>query len=448
MSGFTVEKMRQDAMSIFDTAVKAVDAEGCVRRFVSLAGDTLRVGDRTYDLNAFDRVLVVGAGKASVRMGVALESILGDRLSGGVVNTKYGHSEPLAHIRIVECGHPVPDEAGVAGTRRILDLLARADERTLVIGLISGGGSALMPAPTAGITLEEKQETTRLLLGCGANIVELNAIRKHLSAVKGGGLARAAFPASVVALMLSDVIGDPLDVIASGPTVPDTSTFKTCLEILEKYELVDKLPAAVRGRFEAGLKGEIPDTSKPGDEALGRCQNLVVGSNGLAVASAGARAGELGYRTLVLSSRVEGEAREVVHVYTAIAKEIVTTKAPIAAPACVIAGGETTVTVRGKGKGGRNQELVLSGAMQLAGWDRVVLFSGGTDGTDGPTDAAGAVADGKTIARAEAAGMSAVSFIKNNDAYPFFAALDDLVMTGPTGTNVADVAFVMVGDEG
>ena len=448
MSGFTVEKMRKDAMSIFDAAVKAVDAEGCVRRFVSLAGDTLRVGDRTYDLNAFDRVLAVGAGKASVRMGVALESILGDRLSGGVVNTKYGHSEPLAHIRIVECGHPVPDEAGVAGTRQILDLLAGVDERTLVIGLISGGGSALMPAPAAGITLQEKQETTRLLLACGANIVELNAIRKHLSAVKGGGLARAAFPASVVTLMLSDVIGDPLDVIASGPTVPDTSTYKVCMEILEKYEIVDKLPAAVRERFEAGLRGEIPDTPKPGDEALGRCQNLVVGSNGLAVASAGARAGELGYHTLVLSSRVEGEAREVVHVYTAIAKEIVTTKAPIAAPACVIAGGETTVTVRGKGKGGRNQELVLSGAMQLAGWDRIVLFSGGTDGTDGPTDAAGAVADGKTIARAETAGMSAVSFLKNNDAYHFFETLDDLVMTGPTGTNVADVAFVMVGDEG
>ena len=448
MSGFTVEKMRKDAMSIFDAAVKAVDAEGCVRRFVSLAGDTLRVGDRTYDLNAFDRVLAVGAGKASVRMGVALESILGDRLSGGVVNTKYGHSEPLAHIRIVECGHPVPDEAGVAGTRQILDLLAGVDERTLVIGLISGGGSALMPAPAAGITLQEKQETTRLLLACGANIVELNAIRKHLSAVKGGGLARAAFPASVVTLMLSDVIGDPLDVIASGPTVPDTSTYKVCMEILEKYEIVDKLPAAVRERFEAGLRGEIPDTPKPGDEALGRCQNLVVGSNGLAVASAGARAGELGYHTLVLSCRVEGEAREVVHVYTAIAKEIVTTKAPIAAPACVIAGGETTVTVRGKGKGGRNQELVLSGAMQLAGWDRIVLFSGGTDGTDGPTDAAGAVADGKTIARAETAGMSAVSFLKNNDAYHFFETLDDLVMTGPTGTNVADVAFVMVGDEG
>ena len=259
-------------------------------------------------------------------------------------------------------------------------------------------------------------------------------------------MARAAFPATVVALMLSDVIGDPVDVIASGPTVPDTSTFKYCWEIFEKYEITDALPSAVRERFEAGVSGDIPDTPKPGDEALEKCHNVVVGSNGLAVGAANEKANALGYNTLVLSTRLEGEAKEIAHLYSAIAKEIRTEGKPISAPACVIAGGETTVTVRGDGKGGRNQELALAGAIQLSGWGEVVLFSGGTDGTDGPTDAAGAVADSETISRSEQAGLSAIGFLKNNDAYHFFKPLGDLVMTGPTGTNVADVAFVMVGE--
>ena len=445
MSAFTVEMMRGHAREIFDAAVKAVDAEQCVRQFVSLDGDILHVADQTYDLNAYRRILVIGTGKASPQMGVALEDVLGDRISGGVMNTKYEHALPLKHIDVVECGHPVPDEAGVDGVLRMVKLLEDADEETLVICLISGGGSALAPAPAEGLTLADKQETTSLLLACGANIVELNAIRKHLSRLKGGGLARAAFPARVVALMLSDVIGDPVDVIASGPTVPDTATFKTCMDILDKYELIDKIPQSVRDRLEAGLAGNIDDTPKPGDEALSRVQNVVVGSNGLAVAAANQKAKNLGYNTLVLSTRIEGEAREVAYVYAGIAKEIVTSGQPIEAPACVIAGGETTVLVRGDGKGGRNQEIPLSGAIQLSGWDRVVLFSGGTDGTDGPTDAAGAIADGLTITRAEEMGIFALAHLKNNDAYNFFKPLDDLIITGATGTNVADVAFVMVG---
>ena len=445
MSAFTVEGMRGHAREIFDAAVKAVNAEQCVRQFLSLDGDILHVGDQTYDLSVYSRVLVVGTGKASPQMGVAVEEGLGDRISGGVMNTKYEHALPLKHIDVVECGHPVPDEAGVDGVARMVELLEGADENTLVICLISGGGSALAPAPAEGLTLVDKQETTSLLLACGANIVELNAIRKHLSRLKGGGLARAAFPATVVALMLSDVIGDPMDVIASGPTVPDTATFKTCMDILDKYELIDKLPQRVRTRLEAGLAGDIGDTPKPGDEALSRVQNLVVGSNGLAVAAANQKAVDLGYNTLVLSTRIEGEAREVAYVYAGIAKEIVTSGQPIEAPACVIAGGETTVLVRGDGKGGRNQEIPLSGAIQLAGWDNVVLFSGGTDGTDGPTDAAGAIADGQTVARAEEMGISALAHLKNNDSYHFFKPLNDLIITGATGTNVADVAFVMVG---
>jgi hydroxypyruvate reductase len=447
MSGFTTAKLRADADVIFNAGVHAVDAEQCVLRYVRLEDSSFKVGDQTYDLESFDRIVAVGAGKASPRMARALEHVLGARISSGVLNTKYEHSEPLDHIQTIECGHPVPDQAGVDGTSMILDLLNEADERTLVICLLSGGGSALMPAPVEGITLAEKQETTRLLLSCGANIVELNAIRKHLSRVKGGGLARAAFPATVCALMLSDVIGDPLDVIASGPTVPDTATFQRCLDILSHYELTDRVPTPVLERFQSGVAGTIPDTPKPGDEALARCQNLVVGSNGLAVKAAREQAEALGYQTLVLSTRVEGEARHVVHAYTAIAKEIAATGVPMKQPACVIAGGETVVTVQGDGKGGRNQELVLAGAIQLEGWPGIVLYSGGTDGTDGPTDAAGAVADGQTVSRARDAGLVATDFLKRNDAYHFFKPLDDLVMTGPTGTNVADVALMLVGDE-
>ena len=445
MSNFSVATMREHARALFDAAIQAVDAEQCVRRFVRLDGDVLHVGNQDYNLSHYTRVLVVGMGKASPQMGVALEDILGDRIAGGVINTKYEHGESLQHIEVVECGHPVPDEAGVEGANRILSLLADADEKTLVICVISGGGSALTPAPVDGVSLGDKQETTRLLLSCGANIVELNAIRKHLSRIKGGTMARVAFPATVVALMLSDVIGDPMDVIASGPTVPDTSTFQTCLDILDKYDLLEKIPDAVKARFEAGLAGDIDDTPKPGDEALARVQNLVVGSNGLAVSAAAAKAKDLGYNTLVLSTRVEGEAREVAYVYAGIAKEIVASGQPIVAPACVISGGETTVMVRGHGKGGRNQELALSAAIQLAGCEQVVMLSGGTDGTDGPTDAAGAIVDGQTIARANQKDISALAHLKNNDAYHFFKPLDDLIITGATGTNVADVAFVMVG---
>ena len=442
------EQLRSDARQIFDAAVNAVDAEQCVRSFVSRDGDSLTIDGRSYDLSSFDSVFVVGAGKASPRMAQPLVEILGDRLTGGVINTKYEHAEELGVIDVVECGHPVPDEPGVAGTNQILSLLEKADESSLVICLLSGGGSAIMPAPVEGCTLEDKQETTRLLLECGANIVELNAVRKHLSKVKGGGLARAAFPASVVALMLSDVIGDPMDVIASGPTVPDTSTYKTCMDIFEKYEIFDQLPASVRDRMKSGLDGTVPETPKPGDEALSVVQNVVVGSNGLAVQAAYAKANELGYNTIKLTTRLEGEAKEIAHVHAAIAKEIISSGEPVARPACVIAGGETTVTVRGSGKGGRNQEMALAAAQLLRGWSPVVFFSGGTDGTDGPTDAAGAVADGDTIDRAESQGLSAISYLKDNDAYHFFKPLGDLVMTGPTGTNVADVAFVLVGEDG
>jgi glycerate-2-kinase len=438
-------QLRADARGIFDAALKAVEPGACVGRYVHQEGEALAVGGTIYRLADFSRIVVVGMGKASVAMGRVVERLLGERITAGWINTKYGHAAPLRLIHVHECGHPVPDEAGVEGTQRIIDLLTEADEHTLVLCLISGGGSALSPAPAEGITLAEKQETTKLLLACGATIDELNAIRKHLSRLKGGQLARLAAPARVVALLLSDVVGDKLDVIASGPATPDLTTFADCLDLLRKYDLTGRVPASVRQRLEAGAWHEIPDTPKPKDPALQQVQNLIVGSNREAVLAAEAEAQKRGYHTLVLSTQIEGETKEVAKVHAGIAKEILSSGRPLPRPAGVISGGETTVTLRGDGLGGRNQEFALAGAMEIAGLEDVVLFSAGTDGTDGPTDAAGGLADGQTVARAKALGLSPQEFLARNDSYHFLQALEDLVITGPTGTNVMDVRLVLVG---
>lgn len=437
--------LRRHALQIFRTALRAADPAEAVKRHVDHRGGVLRAGRRRYRLDAFDRIFVVGAGKASAAMARAVESLLGPRISGGLVNVKYGHTDRLRRIQLNECGHPVPDQAGVEGARRIAELVRQAGPRDLVICLISGGASALLPAPASPVTLAEKQEATRLLLGCGATIHEINAVRKHLSELKGGRLARLAAPATVLTLLLSDVIGDDLDVIGSGPTAPDASTFASARAVLEKYALLERVPPSVAERIERGLRGEIEDTPKPGDPVFERVQNLIVGSNRLAVDEAARKARRLGYRTMVLSTFVEGETREVARVHAAIAREILASGHPLRAPACIISGGETTVTLRGNGLGGRNQEFVLAAAIALSGYDRVAMLSAGTDGTDGPTDAAGAVADGHTLARAQRLGLQAERFLANNDSYHFFEPLGDLVKTGPTNTNVMDIRVLLVG---
>jgi glycerate 2-kinase len=340
-----------------------------------------------------------------------------------------------------ECGHPVPDERGVAGAERIAEIASRAEKDDLVICLISGGGSALLPLPAGSITLEEKQSVTRLLLACGADIHEINAVRKHISRIKGGQLARLAAPAAVEALLLSDVIGDDLDVIGSGPTAPDASTFAGVVRILEKYDIYDRIPASVRARIEEGQGGKTPETPKPGDAIFRRVHNSIVGSNRLALDRAAARAREFGFRTLVLASEIQGETREIARMHAAIAKEVVSSSQPVKAPACLITGGETTVTIKGDGLGGRNQEFVLAAAIDIAGLPNVVVFSAGTDGSDGPTDAAGAVADGETLGR----NPEAQRFLDANNSYRYFESLGDLVITGPTNTNVMDVRIVLIG---
>ncbi len=440
-----LKKMRHDAAAIFQAGLRAVAPEEAVRRHVHRDGDALIVTGRRYDLPAFRKVIVVGAGKAACPMAKVLEEMLMDRLAGGHVNVKYGHLTPLKRIQIQEAGHPVPDAAGLAGTEKIFDLLATVEKNDLVIVVLSGGGSALLPMPSAGITLEEKQATTKLLLACGANINEMNAIRKHLSQVKGGQLARAAYPATLITLILSDVIGDPLDVIASGPTVADTSTFQEVQSILEKYGIREQLPTSVQKHLAKGLAGEAPETPKPGDAIFVKTQNLVVASNRQAIEAAQAEAHHLGYRTLILSTLIEGETREVARVHAAIAKEIRASGQPLPPPACVISGGETTVTLRGNGLGGRNQEFVLAAAIDLADVPDAVILSAGTDGTDGPTDAAGAVGDGETIRRAAKLALQPQIFLNNNDSYRFFEKLGDLLITGPTNTNVMDLRLMLIG---
>ena len=440
-------KLRRQALAIFRAALAAADPGAAIRRHVRLRDGVLVAGRTRYPLRAIHKIYVVGAGKAGAAMAQAIEKlgVPAARRGASLVNVKYGHTGKPAQsagwIEFNECGHPVPDERGVLGAQRIAEIATGAGADDLVICLVSGGASALLPLPAPKVTLAEKQEVTRLLLASGADIHEMNAVRKHISLIKGGQLARMAYPARVLSLILSDVIGDDLDVIGSGITAPDASTFSSANAVFEKYGLLDRVPSSVAQRLAAGVGGEIRETPKAGDPAFARTRNLIVGSNRLAVEAATAHARELGFRTMILSTTVEGETRDVARMHAAIAREIAHHGRPLAPPACVISGGETTVTLRGPGLGGRNQEFTLAAAIDIAGLDRTVILSGGTDGTDGPTDAAGAIADGRTLAR----GPEARQSLAANDSYRYFEKLDDLLITGPTNTNVMDVHLVLVG---
>ncbi|MFO8048610.1 MAG: glycerate kinase, partial [Desulfosudaceae bacterium] len=408
------ERMNREARSIFQAGLAAVEPRQRLKELCRVSGGRFQAGDFSRDLGDFRKIHVIGAGKASAAMGAAIEDILGDRLSGGLIVVKYGYTMPLRRIRLIEAGHPLPDENGCRGAGEIMELAATAAADDLVICLISGGGSALLPLPVEGITLEDKQQTMRVLLSCGASINEINTIRKHLSAIKGGRLARAVYPATLVCLVISDVIGDDLSTIASGPTVPDPGTFEDCLDILKKYDIAESLPSSVtkhirNGRQKpagesAGNPAEISagnstgdsaensaeETPKPDDPVFQSVFNLICAGNLDAIRAARKRALELGYQSLILSSRIEGETKEVARVHAAIARECLASGHPLQPPACILSGGETTVTIQGQGRGGRNQEFCLAAVTDIAGADHIVILSGGTDGTDGPTDAAGA----------------------------------------------------------
>jgi glycerate 2-kinase len=444
LTGNQLAQMREDAMAIFQGGLAAVEPRRAVLNHLSLAGGTLTAGAEHLQLPPEGRVFLVGAGKAAAPMAAAVEEVLGERLARGVVVTKYGHHYPMGKTRLLEAGHPVPDRNGLAASGEIAALLEEAREGDLVIVVLSGGGSALLPAPPPSISLEEKMAVTSLLLGCGATINEINAVRKHLSLLKGGGMARLAAPAGLLTLILSDVVGDPLDVIASGPTVPDPSTFTDALGIVQHYRLEGEVPPTVLAHLQRGAAGSVPETPK-GDALFFRSTiNLLVGNNAMAIAAAAAKARQLGYSTLILSTTITGETRPVAGMHAAMAREIVATGNPLPPPVCLMSGGETTVTLRGNGKGGRNQEFALAAALEIEDLPGVLILSAGTDGTDGPTDATGAFADGTTVRRGRAANLDALSHLEKNDAYPFFAALHDLLQTGPTNTNVMDLRLVLV----
>jgi len=435
---------------ILAAAIAAVEPGAAVRRFLRREGETLVAGDVAYDLGAFDRVWIIGAGKAGAPMAVAAAEIVGERLTGGMVVVKEGHltADHVAalqpQVELLEAGHPLPDARGVAAGERIATLLTQMGERDLVLALISGGGSALLTRPAPGIRLDDMQKLTGVLLACGASINEINTLRRHLDTLKGGGLARLAAPATVITLVLSDVVGDPLDVIASGPTVADPTTFANALNVLERYNVLDQTPVAIRRRLESGVRGEIAETPKPGDPALARVGNLIIGSNRLAAEAALAAAQREGFNALILTTFLQGEARVVGRVLAAIAREIADNNRPIGRPACVIAGGETTVTLRGDGRGGRNQELALAAVADLAAAPGALLVALATDGGDGPTDAAGAVVSTTTYQRARDLGLDVAAALARNDSYPFFDALGDLLRPGSTHTNVNDLALVVV----
>jgi hydroxypyruvate reductase len=426
-------------------ALAAADPAAAVAAAVHREGRWLRVGAQTYDLRR-GRVVIVGAGKAAAPMAAALEEILGPACADGLVIVKDGYAGPTRRIAVREAAHPLPDERGVAATQALLDRLVALGPDDLALCVLSGGGSALLVAPVAGVTLADKQQITQQLLRAGATINELNAVRKHLSRIKGGQLARAAAPARVVSLIISDVIGDPLDVVASGPTAPDPTTYAQALDVLRAYDLLASAPPAVVAHLEAGASGRQPETPKPGDPLFERVQNVLVANNAQALDAAAAQARALGFHTLVLSASIEGEAREVGRVLAALAREEAARGRPVSLPACLLAGGETTVTVRGNGVGGRNQELVLAAALALDGLpaERAAVASVATDGGDGPTPAAGAIADGGTVARAAAQGLDARAALRANDSHTLLRAVDALVVTGPTRTNVNDMMVVLV----
>jgi hydroxypyruvate reductase len=446
-------RLRAAAQSVLREALAAANPHRLVRRSLALRGGALEVAGLRHPIGR-GRVVLIAVGKAAVPMARAAEEVLGDRLAEGIAVTSASGPgdpgrpwDPALRSRLLTASHPVPDARGLAAAAEV-DALARGCGRDdLLLVLVSGGASALLPSPAEGVTLADKARTTGLLLRAGATIHELNAVRKHLSRLKGGGLARVAFPARIATLVLSDVVGDDLSTIASGPTVPDPTTFSDALSVLRGRGVLEAVPASVVARLEAGTRGEQEETPKPGDPVFRRVATRVVGSNRLSVAAAAREARRQGFRPLVLTTRLEGEAREVARTLVAVLRECVESGRPVAPPACLLAGGETTVTVRGDGQGGRNQEMAAAAAPVLAGFPvPAVVACLATDGVDGASDAAGGIADDTSAARAAALGLApAAAFLAASDTRNYLGPLGDLIVTGPTGTNVVDVVALLAG---
>ncbi len=445
-----MEPLRRSIRKIFLAGLSAADPYQAVRRHLSRQKDILRVKpgsastEQQYDLTRFRKIFILGAGKASIPMAAACEDLLNREISQGVIITKYGHRKPLRILEILEAGHPVPDAASLQGARKIAAILKETRKDDLVIFLTSGGCSALLAQPVPSVTLTEKKRLTDLLLRSGANIQEINTVRKHLSLVKGGNLARASYPSTVINLILSDVVGDDPDVIGSGPFVPDPSTFQGALEVLEKYSLTSRVSPKILKHLTSGKEGKIGETPKAGAPCFRKVSNLVVGNNLTALESAAVTARGLGYQTHILTAQLQGEAREIAKVYAAIAKEVKRSGHPFSPPVCILAGGEPTVTIKGRGLGGRNTELALALAIETKNLRNMVFLSGGTDGTDGPTEAAGAIVNSRSYGKAIQQGLNPAAYLRDNDSYSFFKKTGELLLTGPTGTNVMDIHILLI----
>lgn len=452
-SSLAASPQGQAMARVLAAAIAAVEPAQAVQRFLQRQGSHLMVGEHSYDLMQIEHIWLVAFGKASLPMASAAATILGDKLSGGVVIAKSGflpsqpgagerpHGLPVS-LEFIAAGHPVPDIGSLKAAAAVSHLLNKAGEHDLVLGLISGGGSALLTSPSANLTLDDLQKLTDAMLGGSASINEINTLRKHLESLKGGGMAQMAVPAPLACLILSDVIGDPLDMIASGPSVPDPTTYAQAYQILERYQLLDTVPLRILERLEQGQHGQIPETPKPGEALFERVSNQVIGSNYQAAQAGLFQAQAEGFHTLLLTTSLQGEARQAGRCLASILRQVRTTGQPLPSPCCLIAGGETTVSLKGDGLGGRNQELALGAVVDLAGYEQVFLVSLASDGDDGPTDAAGAVTCGETLAKAQALGLDVADYLARNDAYHFFQPLGDLIRCGPTQTNVNDLVFL------
>jgi len=435
--------MRHHAFKIFTAAVRAVQPQQLMHRHMQWQNNQLRLGNQVFDGEDIGNIYVIGAGKASAAMARETELILGNRLAEGIIVTKYGHGLRLKQMQCIEAGHPVPDENSVQAGRDMIRLLKKAGEKDIVIALISGGASALLLDCPSGVLLPDLQLVFNRLLQCGATIQEMNTVRKHLSAgIKGGQLVRTAWPATLVSLILSDVVGDPLDSIASGPTVADASTFVQVWEILRKYQLTESLPVNIIRWLQLGLNKQIEETPKPGDAVFEKTHNLLIGTNRIALEAAAEAARALRYEPVIITDTLQGEASQKAQ---ELVQYIQAYDGP--RPVCLLMGGETTVTIKNKGKGGRNQEFVLAALAALEQSDMIdipVILSAGTDGTDGPTDAAGAVVDADIMQTAHKLGLKAEYYLEQNDSYHFFKEAGGQIITGPTQTNVMDIIITLL----
>jgi hydroxypyruvate reductase len=436
-SDILIKRILKDLIS---AAVNAADPRKSLRRTLTRKGNQLKAAGISYDLSRFGRIVCVGAGKASGQMAVALEQVLGETLEGGIVIVKDGYEAPCKKVRIFEAGHPVPDQRSIKASKQIMSLVQSLTQRDLLIVLLSGGASSLLCAPSAGLTLSDKQRTTRLLLHSGAPIHAINIVRKHVSAIKGGQLAQAT-SANILTLIISDVLGDDLATIGSGPTFRDSSTFQDAIEILKQYKIWSRLPGSVQHHLQKELANKITGTFRPAKQRTIRNRHIILANNRHALEGVAQKARQLKLKLFILPIPLQGEAKEIGSILGGLARDLVEFGNPIRPPVCLIAGGEPTVTVQGNG--GRAQECVLAAAEELTGLTNVVVAGFGTDGTDGPTDVAGAIVDGKTIQQARKAGLSIENALERHDSYTFFQHVRGHILTGPTGTNANDIYLII-----